>query len=103
MKFTVVNVLHRKPSDEDYWQLHKHDCAEVLRFQADGYDVHAVEAETIAAAQAAWIDYDLEEMGYGSQDVKVMPCCQQGGPASTVICENSSSCDSVGRSAVLAK
>jgi hypothetical protein len=79
MMFTVINVLHRKPTDNDYWQLHQHTCPEILRFQADGYDVHALEADTIAAAKAAWIDCDLEYMGYGPQDLRVMPCCQEAG------------------------
>lgn len=76
MMFAMVNVLHRKPTDEDYWQLHKHKCEEALRFQAEGYEIHELEAETVAAAQAFWIDDDLEEMGYGPKDVYVMPCCQ---------------------------
>jgi hypothetical protein len=100
MTFTVVNVLHRKPTDEDYWQLHHHNCPEVARFQAEGYDVHALEAETVEAAQAAWIDYDLEDMGYGPQDVKVMRCCQDNGAAAAT-CGESTSCGSGERSAVL--
>jgi hypothetical protein len=101
MMFTVVNVLHRKPTDEDYWQLHQHDCPEIVRFQADGYDVHALEADTVALAQVAWIDYELEEMGYGPQDLKVMPCCRERGPTSPITCNESTSCGSGAQSAVL--
>jgi hypothetical protein len=101
MMFTVINVLHRKPTDNDYWQLHQHTCPEILRFQADGYDIHALEADTIAAAQAAWIDCDLEYMGYGPQDLRVMPCCQESGAGSSLTCSESSSRGSGAQSAVL--
>ncbi len=66
----------KKPTDEDYWQLHRRNCEDVFRFQSEGYDTYPIEADSEAQAQAAWIDYDLEEMGYGPQDLRVMPCCQ---------------------------
>ncbi len=76
MKFTMVNVLHRQPQDKDYWQLHKQYCDDALKAKLQGYTIADLEADSVAGAQAAWIEGDLDGMGYCTKDVRVMPCCE---------------------------
>jgi hypothetical protein len=75
MLFTVVNILHKRPDDEDYWQLHKHNCEGAASLAAEGYETREFESVDVVTAQSSWINFELKDMGYGPRDVHIMPCC----------------------------
>lgn len=72
MKFTIISLSR---SSDEYFRLHRADCADVAKDSQLG-NPETVEAPNADAAAAAYIDGELDEMGYTVRDVKIIGCAR---------------------------
>lgn len=73
-QFTMVSLSTVKV---EYWRLHKAGCKDLGKEQGTFETYTAKDAKS---AVAAWIDGELEDMGYSTGDVKVLPCSNERDP-----------------------
>jgi hypothetical protein len=75
MKFHLITTT----STEYYWEVHKHNCADVLRSirRRSINAVSMVEAASPQALIARELELELASMGYSAADFRVMPCTKE--------------------------
>lgn len=77
-KFTMV--AHQISKGNHIGTIHRTGCADITKDSANSSgiitEIPAADAPDLAAALAYYIDPEMEEMGYGPGDVKVLPCAK---------------------------
>lgn len=70
-----VSLLNYAISRDHIASVHRTGCQDIER-DAREHAAQVYEHETLADALADYIDGEMSEMGYSTEDVKVYPCCK---------------------------
>lgn len=60
------------------WEIHKHNCQDVLKARArrSVNAINAFESNDLEAFIANELKVELADMGYSRSDYRIMPCCK---------------------------